>query len=75
MECGTLNENEAVCRELSVETDLLPLFSWKTAVELGLLLPRCHWISFPLSCLEIEVLRDFLEKNKKTLKTFNALLL
>lgn len=33
MECGTLNWNEAVFRAVLVEIDLLPLFSWITALE------------------------------------------
>ena len=57
MGCGTLNQNEAVCRDVSLETDLLQLFGWVFVVELGLFQSLCHCIIFPLNCPEIEALQ------------------
>lgn len=34
MECGTLKENEAVCREVSEETDVSPFSSWISVLML-----------------------------------------
>lgn len=69
MECGTLNQNEAVCWEVSVETDLLPLFSWLTVAELSLLLTHCHQILFPVSCQEIETLQRRPENTEFVVKS------
>lgn len=75
MECGTLNQNEAVCRVVSAEIDLLPLFSVVAVVERSLLLPRCHWMDFPLNIQEKETPQRFHTNTEHAVKSYSTLIL
>lgn len=51
MECGTLNENEAVCGEV-FETDLLPFLGWVCLCYV-LIVFSCLTIIFVAACVKI----------------------